>query len=103
MKTGNAKLCSIFAEIAKGLAEFSSDIDALGDAYEKRVVCDKQGGLPFTRRAAGRVWNDEGSGLTMPGSSPQTRFIMACDSALADRVMADVQWLGKAHNKAGSM
>ena len=29
----NAKLCSIIAEIAKGLAEFSSDIDALGDAY----------------------------------------------------------------------
>jgi type I restriction enzyme M protein len=30
----NAKLCSIIAEIAKGLAEFSSEIDALGDAYE---------------------------------------------------------------------
>jgi type I restriction enzyme M protein len=30
----NAKLCSIIAEIAKGLAEFSSDIDALGNAYE---------------------------------------------------------------------
>jgi type I restriction enzyme M protein len=30
----NKKLCIIIAEIAKGLAEFSSDIDALGDAYE---------------------------------------------------------------------
>ena len=30
----NAKLCAIIAEIAKGLAEFSADIDALGDAYE---------------------------------------------------------------------
>jgi type I restriction enzyme M protein len=30
----NAKLCAIISEIAKGLAEFSSDIDALGDAYE---------------------------------------------------------------------
>jgi type I restriction enzyme M protein len=30
----NTKLCAIIAEIAKGLAEFSSDIDALGDAYE---------------------------------------------------------------------
>jgi type I restriction enzyme M protein len=30
----NKKLCSIIAEIAKGLAEFSADIDALGDAYE---------------------------------------------------------------------
>ena len=30
----NAKLCAIIAEIAKGLAEFSSNIDALGDAYE---------------------------------------------------------------------
>ena len=30
----NAKLCSIIAEIARGLAEFSSDIDALGEAYE---------------------------------------------------------------------
>ena len=30
----NAKLCSIIAEIARGLADFSSDMDALGDAYE---------------------------------------------------------------------
>jgi type I restriction enzyme M protein len=30
----NAKLCAIIAEIAKGLAEFSTGIDALGDAYE---------------------------------------------------------------------
>ena len=30
----NAKLCAIITEIAKGLAEFSADIDALGDAYE---------------------------------------------------------------------
>lgn len=30
----NAKLCAIISEIAKGLAEFSSDTDALGDAYE---------------------------------------------------------------------
>jgi type I restriction enzyme M protein len=30
----NAMLCSIISEIAKGLAEFSSDIDSLGDAYE---------------------------------------------------------------------
>ncbi len=30
----NAKLCDIIKEIAKGLKEFSSDVDALGDAYE---------------------------------------------------------------------
>jgi type I restriction enzyme M protein len=30
----NKKLCSIIAEIAKGLNEFSTDIDTLGDAYE---------------------------------------------------------------------
>lgn len=30
----NAKLCSIIAEIAKGLAQFSTDTDTLGDAYE---------------------------------------------------------------------
>ena len=30
----NAKLCTIITEIAEGLAEFSTDIDALGDAYE---------------------------------------------------------------------
>ena len=30
----NAKLCAIIAEIAKGLAEFSTNVDALGDAYE---------------------------------------------------------------------
>ena len=30
----NKKLCSIIAEIAKGLAEFSDEVDHLGDAYE---------------------------------------------------------------------
>lgn len=30
----NKKLCSIIAEIARGLAEFSSEVDHLGDAYE---------------------------------------------------------------------
>ena len=30
----NKKLCSIIAEIAKGLAKFSSQVDTLGDAYE---------------------------------------------------------------------
>jgi type I restriction enzyme M protein len=30
----NAKLCDIIKEIAKGLADFSTAIDALGDAYE---------------------------------------------------------------------
>ncbi|MBE72466.1 MAG: type I restriction-modification system subunit M [Thalassospira sp.] len=30
----NKKLCSIISEIARGLAEFSSKVDALGDAYE---------------------------------------------------------------------
>ena len=30
----NAKLCTIITKIAKGLAEFSTDNDALGDAYE---------------------------------------------------------------------
>jgi type I restriction enzyme M protein len=30
----NARLCKIIGEIAKGLAQFSTDSDALGDAYE---------------------------------------------------------------------
>jgi type I restriction enzyme M protein len=30
----NAKLCAIIQKIAEGLAEFSTDIDTLGDAYE---------------------------------------------------------------------
>ncbi|KAB2766084.1 type I restriction-modification system subunit M [Brucella anthropi] len=30
----NKKLCSIITEIARGLAEFSSEVDQLGDAYE---------------------------------------------------------------------
>ncbi len=30
----NAKLCTIITEIAEGLAEFSTDSDTLGDAYE---------------------------------------------------------------------
>jgi type I restriction enzyme M protein len=33
-KDRNDKLCAIITEIAEGLAEFSTDIDALGDAYE---------------------------------------------------------------------
>jgi type I restriction enzyme M protein len=30
----NKKLCSIIAEVARGLAEFSAEVDHLGDAYE---------------------------------------------------------------------
>jgi type I restriction enzyme M protein len=30
----NEKLCSIIGEIAKGMAQFSTDVDTLGDAYE---------------------------------------------------------------------
>lgn len=30
----NAKLCAIIGELAKGMAEFSTDTDTLGDAYE---------------------------------------------------------------------
>ncbi|CAI8831923.1 type I restriction enzyme M protein [Pseudomonas chlororaphis] len=30
----NAKLCTIIQKIAEGLAQFSTDVDALGDAYE---------------------------------------------------------------------
>jgi type I restriction enzyme M protein len=30
----NAKLCSIIQKIAEGIAEFSTDSDTLGDAYE---------------------------------------------------------------------
>src|SRR5271163_3825980 len=30
----NAKLCTIIQKIAEGLADFSTDVDALGDAYE---------------------------------------------------------------------
>ncbi len=33
-KDRNDKLCTIIQKIAEGLAEFSTDIDALGDAYE---------------------------------------------------------------------
>ncbi|MCB2141458.1 type I restriction-modification system subunit M [bacterium] len=33
-KTRNAKLCTIITKIAEGLAEFSTDADTLGDAYE---------------------------------------------------------------------
>lgn len=30
----NAKLCSIISELARGMAQFSTDVDTLGDAYE---------------------------------------------------------------------
>jgi type I restriction enzyme M protein len=30
----NAKLCTVIQKIAEGLSEFSTDVDALGDAYE---------------------------------------------------------------------
>jgi hypothetical protein len=32
--------------------------------------------------------NVEGPGLSITGNSRETRLIMACDSAIADRVMA---------------
>ena len=34
----NKKLCSIIAEVARGLAEFSSEVDSLGDAYELSLI-----------------------------------------------------------------
>ncbi len=46
----NAKLCAIIQKIAEGLAEFSTDIDALGDAYEYLIgqfaaALEKSGGV----------------------------------------------------------
>jgi type I restriction enzyme M protein len=38
----NAKLCTIIQKIAEGLAEFSTDIDALGDAYEYLITAETQ-------------------------------------------------------------
>jgi type I restriction enzyme M protein len=34
----NAKLCTIIQKIAEGLADFSTDVDALGDAYEYLIA-----------------------------------------------------------------
>jgi type I restriction enzyme M protein len=38
----NAKPCTIIEKIAEGLAEFSTDIDALGDAYEYLITAETQ-------------------------------------------------------------
>ncbi len=53
----NDRLCKIIGEIAKGLARFSTDSDALGDAYEYLIGqfaagSGKKRPVSFIRRSA---------------------------------------------------
>ena len=53
----NAVLCTVIQKIAEGLADFSTNIDALGDAYEYLIGqfaagSGNRGSTPFSRNAA---------------------------------------------------
>jgi len=70
----NAKLCSIISEIAKGLADFSSEIDALGDAYEYLIGqfaagSGKKAGEFYTPKEVSEILS---AIVTLDGQEPAT-------------------------------
>jgi type I restriction enzyme M protein len=86
----NAKLCEIITEIEKGLTEFSTDIDQLGDAYEYLIGqfaagSGKKAGEFYTPQQISTIL----SGIVLldsqnPKTGPQTQlksvFDFACGS-----------------------
>ena len=64
----NAKLCTIIQKIAEGLAEFSTDIDALGDAYEYLIGQFAAG----SGKKAGEFYTPQQIPTSSPPSSPWT-------------------------------
>jgi len=70
----NAKLCRVITEIADGLAAFSTDSDALGDAYEYLIGefaagSGKKAGEFYTPQ---RISNILSSIVTLDGQEPKT-------------------------------
>ncbi|MFZ5533672.1 MAG: type I restriction-modification system subunit M [Pseudomonadota bacterium] len=80
----NARLCKIIGEIAKGLAEFSKNSDALGDAYEYLIGqfaagSGKKAGEFYTPQ---RISSILSAIVTLDGQAPQTGPRKHLDSVL---------------------
>jgi type I restriction enzyme M protein len=70
----NAKLCSIISEIAKGMAQFSTDSDTLGDAYEYLIGqfaagSGKKAGEFYTPQQISSILS---AIVTLDGQAPET-------------------------------
>jgi len=86
----NAKLCTIISRIAEGLAEFSTDSDTLGDAYEYLLDqfaagSGKKAGefytpQPISSILSGIVTLDSQSPETGPRSKLESVYDFACGS-----------------------
>jgi type I restriction enzyme M protein len=80
----NAKLCTIIQKIAEGLSEFSTDIDALGDAYEYLIGqfaagAGKKAGEFYTPQ---QISNILSSIVTLDSQEPKTGTKKRLDSVL---------------------
>jgi len=73
-KARNEKLCTIIQKIAEGIAEFSSDSDVLGDAYEYLIGqfaagSGKKAGEFYTPQQISSILSDI---VTLDGQEPAT-------------------------------
>jgi len=80
----NARLCKIISEIAKGLTQFSTDSDALGDAYEYLIGqfaagSGKKAGEFYTPQ---RISDILSAIVTLDGQEPATGVRSHLDSVL---------------------
>lgn len=80
----NAQLCKILGEIAKGLTQFSTDSDALGDAYEYLIGqfaagSGKKAGEFYTPQ---RISDILSAIVTLDGQAPETGQRTHLDSVL---------------------
>ena len=80
----NARLCKIIGEIARGLAEFSTDSDALGDAYEYLIGqfaagSGKKAGEFYTPQFVSDILS---AIVTLDGQEPATGKRSRLDSVL---------------------
>jgi type I restriction enzyme M protein len=80
----NAKLCTVIQKIAEGLSEFSTNIDALGDAYEYLIGqfaagAGKKAGEFYTPQ---QISNILSSIVTLDSQEPKTGTKKRLDSVL---------------------
>lgn len=80
----NAKLCTVITKIAVGLAEFSTDLDTLGDAYEYLIGqfaagSGKKAGEFYTPQ---RISDILSAIVTLDGQAPETGPRKKLDSVL---------------------
>lgn len=80
----NARLCKIISEIAKGLTQFSTDSDALGDAYEYLIGqfaagSGKKAGEFYTPQPISSILS---AIVTLDGQEPETGQRSHLDSVL---------------------